>query len=281
MQQIKNSGGGGNLELIPQGFRGCHSEGAYPKESSQLLKIKAGLLRQKSRNDRFGFTLAEVLITLGIVGVVAALTIPAIVQNYKKQEVETSLKKIYTTVNQAIQKAEIDYGDYHTWVFSSNAEGVLETYFIPYLNVANVAVSYGGASAKCTIRRMYLTDGSLLIGNACNHAGYWIDFCYYPRAENWKGQYQSRGCLREDSGRSAFYFMFRINNPGPGNVNFTNSPFKPYVGGDVKGIINAESLTDPKYVYACNKVSSSPHQCTALIMYNNWKIPKDYPFRLK
>lgn len=34
--------------------------------------------------DKQGFTLAEVLITLGIVGVVAALTIPTIVQNYKK-----------------------------------------------------------------------------------------------------------------------------------------------------------------------------------------------------
>ncbi len=263
--------GGGNLKLILTDFQEVEklSKKCYISDMSHHYK------------DKQGFTLAEVLITLGIVGVVAALTIPTIVQNYKKQEVETSLKKIYTTVNQAIQKAEIDHGDYHTWVFSSNAEGVLETYFIPYLNVANVAVSYGGASANCTIRRMYLTDGSLLIGNACNHSGYWIDFCYYPRAENWKGQYQSRGCLREDSGRSAFYFMFRINNPGPGNVNFTNSPFKPYVGGDIKGTINAESLTDPKYVYACNKASSSPHQCTALIMYNNWKIPKDYPFRLK
>lgn len=32
---------------------------------------------------RYGFTLAEVLITLGIIGVVAALTIPTLIQNYK------------------------------------------------------------------------------------------------------------------------------------------------------------------------------------------------------
>lgn len=40
-----------------------------------------------------GFTLAEVLITLGIIGVVAALTLPALVQNYRNQVVETRLKR--------------------------------------------------------------------------------------------------------------------------------------------------------------------------------------------
>ena len=57
--------------------------------------------------NKKGFTLAEVLITLGIIGVVAALTIPTLIQNYKKREVETSLEKIYTTVNQAIKKQNL------------------------------------------------------------------------------------------------------------------------------------------------------------------------------
>ena len=43
-----------------------------------------------------GFTLAEVLITLGIIGVVSALTMPALVANYKKQEAVSKLKKSYT-----------------------------------------------------------------------------------------------------------------------------------------------------------------------------------------
>lgn len=41
-----------------------------------------------------GFTLAEVLITLGIIGVVAALTMPALVANYKKQEAVSKLKNL-------------------------------------------------------------------------------------------------------------------------------------------------------------------------------------------
>ena len=43
--------------------------------------------------SKWGFTLAEVLITLGIIGVVAALTIPQVVQNYQKQATATALKK--------------------------------------------------------------------------------------------------------------------------------------------------------------------------------------------
>lgn len=226
------------------------------------------------------FTLAEVLITLGIIGVVAALTIPTLIQNYKKREVETSLKKIYTTVNQAIKKAELDYGDYHTWESGPNGTGAIEKYFIPYLNVINVVPSYDG-SASCTLRRLYLADGSLLIAKACVHWGFWMNFCYYPNAENWTGQYQNQGCLTKDFGRSSFSFQFSTADP-PGNRLYTNTPFQPYISGELKNKeVNAESLTDSKYVYSCNKDAQYPRHCAALIMYNNWKIPKDYPFRLK
>lgn len=42
--------------------------------------------------NRFGFTLAEVLITLGIIGVVAAMTIPVMISSYNKHITETRLK---------------------------------------------------------------------------------------------------------------------------------------------------------------------------------------------
>lgn len=48
------------------------------------------------------FTLSEVLITLAIIGVVAALTIPSVVNNYKKQQFRTGLKKEYSVLLQAL-----------------------------------------------------------------------------------------------------------------------------------------------------------------------------------
>ena len=55
-----------------------------------------------------GFTLAEVLITLGIIGVVAAMTLPALIQKNNNKVVETRLEKFYSGINQAIMLAEND-----------------------------------------------------------------------------------------------------------------------------------------------------------------------------
>lgn len=54
------------------------------------------------------FTLAEVLITLGIIGVVAALTIPTLVNNYRKKQFETGLKKEYSVLLQALDMYKQD-----------------------------------------------------------------------------------------------------------------------------------------------------------------------------
>lgn len=54
------------------------------------------------QNGQKGFTLAEVLITLAIIGVVAALTIPTLVNNYQKSQYIAALKKAYTQFNQAM-----------------------------------------------------------------------------------------------------------------------------------------------------------------------------------
>ena len=48
-----------------------------------------------------GFTLAEVLITLGIVGIVAVLTIPSVMKNYKNRLYTAQLEKVYAQLNEA------------------------------------------------------------------------------------------------------------------------------------------------------------------------------------
>ena len=53
------------------------------------------------------FTLAEVLITLGIIGVVAAMTLPTLVGEYQKKQTATQLKKFYSIMQQAITRAII------------------------------------------------------------------------------------------------------------------------------------------------------------------------------
>lgn len=61
-------------------------------------------------NKKTAFTLAEVLITLTIIGIVAALTIPTLINNYQKKQYVTSLKKFYSTFNEALTELAVDRG---------------------------------------------------------------------------------------------------------------------------------------------------------------------------
>ena len=56
------------------------------------------------------FTLAEVLITLGIIGVVAAFTIPTLMFQYQKKSLETQFKAAYSLINQAILMVKQETG---------------------------------------------------------------------------------------------------------------------------------------------------------------------------
>ena len=54
-------------------------------------------------SPRAGFTLAEVLITLGIVGVVAAMTIPTLVANYQERSYNTAASVFERKLNEALR----------------------------------------------------------------------------------------------------------------------------------------------------------------------------------
>jgi len=59
---------------------------------------------------KYGFTLAEVLITLVVIGVVAAMTIPTLVARYEEQVTVARVQKAYSTVAQAWAKFQSDNG---------------------------------------------------------------------------------------------------------------------------------------------------------------------------
>jgi prepilin-type N-terminal cleavage/methylation domain-containing protein len=88
------------------------------------------------------FTLAEILITLGIIGVVAALTIPAVIEKYQKKVTATKLKQTYSILYQAIKMSEIDNGPVTEWNSGGN-----QTYLYPYLKIVKVCTSN---SYECT-----------------------------------------------------------------------------------------------------------------------------------
>ena len=69
------------------------------------------------KNTNKGFTLAEVLITLGIVGIVAAITLPNLIYDYKAKQLKSKFYKTYSIIQQVFKdmEAEGDSGDPFTY----------------------------------------------------------------------------------------------------------------------------------------------------------------------
>ena len=98
----------------------CHCERSNPRNSLNLF----GALRRNFvfRSLNPAFTLAEVLITLGIIGVVAAITIPSLIQNAGRQELQSRLKKSTAILAQAFEEIKADNGNTLVGAFSSRAD---------------------------------------------------------------------------------------------------------------------------------------------------------------
>lgn len=82
----------------------------YNCEMSEFARSnkKISLNKCKNSSKRTGFTLSEVLITLGIIGVIAALTIPSIVKNYRNKLYVAQLKKTFVQIEDAISNVKTD-----------------------------------------------------------------------------------------------------------------------------------------------------------------------------
>ena len=65
--------------------------------------------------NKKAFTLAEVLITLTIIGVIAAITIPTLMKKYQNHANYTALKKTYSVLSNAYKMIERDYARYTDW----------------------------------------------------------------------------------------------------------------------------------------------------------------------
>lgn len=77
--------------------------------------------------EKFAFTLAEVLITLGIIGIVAAMTIPTLIRNYQEKELVSRWLRVYSLLTQAYQSLQYEYGDFNKW-HNTDAEDVYEKF---------------------------------------------------------------------------------------------------------------------------------------------------------
>ena len=126
-----------------------------------------------------GFTLAEVLITLSIIGVVATMTLPALMANTQEQQAKTGLKKAINTLTEAAQmNLAIDGFDFGTTKESASEDGILTSTELTSMNFdaiigkrtninykKGVDVPANVSEALKNYKAVYFTDGSALYYN--------------------------------------------------------------------------------------------------------------------
>lgn len=98
-------------------------------------------MKKDKNHIKKAFTLSEVLITLGIIGVVAAITLPTLVANYKEKVFVVSAKKNYSVLTNAINKWNEEngaIGDASAFWFSETTDEGLTFQLAKYLNTAKV-----------------------------------------------------------------------------------------------------------------------------------------------
>ena len=183
---------------------------------------------------KFGFTLAEVLITLGIIGVVAALTAPALVQNAGTAKVGPTLSKVVSTLENAneqllhdedatdlskIAETNLEYSDLLSKYISGSSyetENFDSSTFEPAISHYN-GDSPGSFSSSCRV--FYFSDNILLVfGSGFNSD----DYSYSPKGsfELVKDFAQASGYSLEDTpllssfGGFRDWFISNFNKPG-------------------------------------------------------------------
>lgn len=245
---------------------------------SQKIKRSFFKLNKKA------FTLAEVLITLTIIGVVSALTIPTLTQNIEKQKTVTALKKAHAELAQVVERAKVEHGDVKDWDFNLSGFEFFDTYLNNYLIVQTVTraefnkqnnIKYKEISGKEETglsifrfgegRFLTLPSGAHIMQTETN---------YYNNYYGRRGiNIDINGLAPPNTlGKDVFFFVILQEN---GRV-------VPHYFDDqelFKELPDRKKLKDgpSSFRYQCNKQGRGLW-CGALIYADGWKISKDYPW---
>lgn len=208
-------------------------------------------------NKNIAFTLAELLITLGIIGVVAALTMPSLIVKHRKQVVVEKLKKTSSALLQAYNMSKLDYGDTEREGFTPlNGDAALEMfnkYYVPYMKFTKVEKGEKGAYG-------YLTDGTVLY--------FFKDRLNDTNCRSWACTYIAV-CMNEKACRNV--------DKSPSYSGNGKDVFGLYTTGQIPAYTFIEE-NRARRIQRC-KNNSSIEACSALIFEAGWKIPDDYPIK--
>ena len=204
------------------------------------------------------------------------MTIPALISNHNKKEVETRLQRVDSVLNSVVKLAENDYGEPKYWA-DADAPTVLKTYFIPYLPGSlflnesdmekyKVYVTSSDGSDYMSLNGGYSSGIKLKTGEVIRIVG----------------------GLSQDSGLLQIGVLLKQNKTGK---YISGKDYFTFFMDTSKGVVDVKPWAEKWGVKSCTREratllnlckTSTGHSalCLMLIECNSWKIPVDYPVRL-
>lgn len=226
---------------------------------------------------KFAFTLAEVLITLGIIGVVSAITIPTLIAKHQKIQTATKLKQTYSLMMQALRNAENDYGPVADWR-GVDSKTFCDQYITPYYKIVkeispaetpenyypichkskNKCDAYGGFKNSTKI---VIANGAILIPAPLSVNGY-----------NNSTMIVDINGMKGPNEYSRDFFIF--------NLDYKKG-IVPYGMGLIAGQEDEErEITRDELMNKSDsrRCKTDGLYCAGVIMLDGWQIAPDYPW---
>ena len=228
---------------------------------------------------KLAFTLAEVLITLGVIGIVAAMTIPTLITNHQKKVTVTKLQRAISVFNQAYKQSFDDLGDpAPEEAYNMGTENYIKTYWAPYLKITNICDTYSDCGYKSStpfLTPMGAVQGSNAfvpnsrIGISTIDGYFYIIFTSNWSATTGKFDIPSNWVwvdINGPSGPNTFgkdvFFLMRVEDKG----------VFPYRYDQPQGVVNWNCSNDPD-------PANQGTTCAEKIRRAGWEIDKSYPWK--
>lgn len=226
--------------------------------------------------NKKAFTLAEVLITLGIIGVVAAMTMPSVLSKYREKAFLTQLKKMSAIVETMLVNINAETGsipdtfkECHNLMGGTNSEA--------YKCFANMIVKYAPLNPDSVTYKEYIYNSNK---DKVGHA-FFCHRLYLPDGSVIALHLITNGYLM---------FGFDVNGdrgPNKPGVDLFQSHYYPYSGNDTgfKSLFKALVFKENQRASIISSCKGSetqeghPQSCMQLIYNNGFEKPKDYPLR--
>ncbi|HIT92362.1 MAG TPA: type II secretion system protein [Candidatus Stercorousia faecigallinarum] len=232
-----------------------------------------------------GFTLAEVLVTLGIIGVVSAMTVPTLMQNHQRKTYVTQLHKVYNELQQAFLREMTDKNAINLTEAGLTTPASMKTFLHDYFKV--VQDCEDGVAEPCFVNDYKNINGNLFkdinnnkyTGGACaviaSGAAICLDKPSWTTSTSEDGITITRGNVFIDIngmkgpnivGRDAFYLaVFSDGVLDAGNVSYDCR---------TKGICRGGSIDKARLLgNTCENTSTlNDYACFGKILNDNWEM---------